>query len=190
MRTKMSVALLLALLAVGAAWAAAPAPKAEQASAARFGCCVTGDCCCPAHGACCATDGKAKVAKDAKAARKGSGCCLTGECCCPGRGDCCATVKAETKARGCCGGKAKAQAKACCKMACCAAASEDQKKHDDHVKRCARACRDMVKRACETLTGASWADHEESGVWAVRPRPCCRPGNECCKTNTRECCRR
>src|SRR5262245_37089804 len=100
MRPKTYVALMLALTAAGTAWAAAPATKAKPAD--RSGCCVTGDCCCPGQGDCCATNKR-------KAEAKTRGC-------------------------GCCGSKAKA--KACCKMACCAA-SEDQK-HDDHLDKCAK----------------------------------------------------
>jgi hypothetical protein len=98
MRSKLSAALLLALLVVGIVWTFTPAATATPQRAARDpGCCVTGDCCCPGHGDCCDLTVRAKV----KVARKAPSCCETGDCCCPGHGSCCG-ASARAKGKSCC----------------------------------------------------------------------------------------
>ena len=126
MRSKLSVALLLGLIVAGAAWAFdKPLAKTKPVSTEGFGCCVTGDCCCPGQGSCCDPKAKAKATTSIKIAKTGAGCCATGNCCCPGQGNCCAAVKVNADAKAmkvsCCGTATKAAAKvSCCPTgACC-----------------------------------------------------------------------
>ena len=103
----------LAFTLAGKAQADAPAVAAEAQAANAFGCCVTGDCCCPGQGACCDPAAKAK-ATATTGVKKAAGCCVTGNCCCPGQGACCADLtKAEAKA--CCTVKAEKQGNCCAK---------------------------------------------------------------------------
>ena len=90
----------LAFTLTGSKAQADPPPAAPEQPVAVAGCCVTGDCCCPGQGSCCAPAAKAK-AKTA-AVKKAASCCLTGDCCCPGHGACCA---AATDAKECCAAK-------------------------------------------------------------------------------------
>ena len=102
MRSKLSVALMLCLIVAGSVWAFdQPTVNTEVLSAEGFGCCVTGDCCCPGQGSCCDPNAKAKAKLNTakKSAKKGFGCCVTGNCCCPGKGSCCAEVKVSTEAK-------------------------------------------------------------------------------------------
>jgi hypothetical protein len=112
MRFKLYVAIMLGVIVTGAAWAITkPTAIAEPASTEGFGCCVTGDCCCPGQGDCCGivnvkveakgccskAEGKkvdccsttAKTTNYEAVAVKVGGCCETGNCCCPLAGLCC-----------------------------------------------------------------------------------------------------
>ncbi len=107
MRTKMfsALAVLTVSAACGAAWAFAgptfnaPTPvtteSQPQVAETAYGCCVTGDCCCPGAGSCC--DPALRVTGEAaKSLKRAAGCCSTGNCCCPGAGSCCAPEAAST----------------------------------------------------------------------------------------------
>lgn len=115
MRTKLIALAVLGLIAGGTAvaftltgktaHADAPAATAEVQAANAFGCCVTGDCCCPGQGACCDPALKAKATATGSV-KKGESCCLTGNCCCPGQGSCCADfTQAKAGDKACCAAK-------------------------------------------------------------------------------------
>ena len=91
MRAKLYALIGLTLFAVGgAALAYVATGRAEAApEPTEAGCCVTGDCCCPAQGACC-DPAKRVTGEAAKSFVKAESCCATGNCCCPGAGSCCA----------------------------------------------------------------------------------------------------
>lgn len=191
MRSKMSAALLLGVLfvgAAGAAWAfAKPSTVAEQANAEAFGCCVTGDCCCPGEGSCCDPTAKANAKLSTKTAKKGFGCCVTGDCCCPGQGSCCADFTVKVEVKGCCAKKAKAEAKGCCeapakKVGCCGNASKATTTQAVSVNSggccvTGNCCCPLAGLCCDPFAASSATI---STVAVNSGEGCCATGNCCC----------
>lgn len=121
MRTKLLAIAVLGLLAGGTALAFTLTGKTAQAdtetvaapvqAVEAFGCCVTGDCCCPGQGACCDPAARAKATSSVK---KAAGCCATGNCCCPGQGSCCGDrTQVTTEAKTCCAAKTESSGDRC-----------------------------------------------------------------------------